>query len=509
MTKEKAFARLEAIDRQMVMLQHINAVLSWDQELYATALESEERGRQIGYIATEIHRLSCSTEMGDLLAIMDASDAAPSGCGKDAFERALVRLHYKTYTKEKALSEEFVQRFSAITTEGYMVWSKARKENDFAQFSPLLTEIVSLTKEKAIAYNKGSEKNLYDALLDNYENGITSAEVTALFDQIKPTLEHLVENLKDQRVDDNFLRLPYDQNKQEEFAKLVITDMGFDFSRGSRAISLHPFTSTLGNDDIRITTRYTDPSVMDSFYSSIHECGHALYEQGASFQRQKGTSIANGASYAMHESQSRLWENIIGKSEAFWKHYYPVFKKIFPSQTQDISLDQFLKAVNHVEPSYIRTNSDEVSYSLHIILRYELEKKLVEGGLSVQDIPQAWNEESKKLLGLAIPNDQMGCLQDVHWASGDIGYFPTYALGNLYGAQIWDKLNQSMDSEALLEQGKLGVLASWLNEQCYSKGMLYEPKELLQQITGKTLDASYYARYLENKYTCLYGGKNV
>jgi carboxypeptidase Taq len=499
MDRQKAFDRLEEIDRQIVMISHVGAVLSWDQELYAPAKASSERGREQGWLASEMHALSCGSEMGDLLASLDASPSKPEGCGRNDFEKALIRIRFKEWRRGKRLSDEVVRHISEVTTEGYSVWLQAREANDFGLFAPKLKEIVSLTRDKAEAW-KTDGQSLYDALLDNYESGITTRDVDMLFSAVKPTLVSLVARSQQLLVDDSFLKVPYDVALQEKLADKVMHDMGFDFTRGLKAVSAHPFTSALGIEDVRITTRYTDPSVMDSFYSTVHESGHALYEQWASNGRQKGTSISGGASYAMHESQSRLWENIIGRSRPFLSHYYPLFKSLFPSQFEGVSLDRFYQAVNKVERSYIRTNSDEVSYSLHIMLRYELEKRMIEGTLGVDEIPEAWNAMSKELLGLDVPSCALGCLQDVHWATGDIGYFPTYALGNFYGAQIWARLNEEIPSASLLEKGEFGPIVSWLGEHVWKQGMLYEPKDLLYRLTGKGLDASYFTRYLEGKY---------
>jgi carboxypeptidase Taq len=492
MTREAAFSRLEEIDRESTMLAHVAAVLEWDSELYAPMLESEERGRQMGYLQTEIHKRETSSEMGDLLSVLE-------GYGTDDFEKALIRIHVRAYQRGKALSPHLVSLLSQAKTKGYACWIKAREDNDFASFAPVLEEILSLTREVALAYADG-KSGLYDALLDSYEEGMTSVEVDALFAVLKPVLVSLVDERMAHPVDDAFLRKPYDVGRQDAFALCVMTDMGFDFNRGLRGISVHPFTSALGVDDVRVTTRYTDPSVMDSFFSSVHECGHAIYEQAASQGREKGTSIAGGASYGMHESQSRLWENIIGRSRPFWMHYYPLFCQTFPDQTEGVSFEAFYHAVNKVDRTPIRTNADEVSYSLHIMLRYELEKALVSGDLQVKDLPGAWDEMSRNLLGLEISDDRMGCLQDVHWASGDIGYFPTYALGNLYGAQIWAALKKELDADALLEQGDLASIASWLKRNVYVKGMLYPPKTLLRGVTGSSLDPAPYVAYLKEKY---------
>ncbi|NLE16856.1 MAG: carboxypeptidase M32, partial [Spirochaetales bacterium] len=302
-------------------------------------------------------------------------------------------------------------------------------------------------------------------------------------------------------VDASFLRQAYPIEGQQAFANQVLTDMGFDFTRGSCAVSVHPFTTTIASDDIRITTRYTDPSVMDSFSSSIHEGGHALYEMGASNTMLRGTSLAGGASHGMHESQSRLWENMVSKSPEFWERYYPQFQKIFPAQTAGVGLDRFVRAVNKVGRTCIRVNADEMSYSLHIFLRFGLEQALIAGDLSVEDLPRAWDEEFARLFGFEPATDREGVLQDVHWSSGDFGYFPTYALGNLYGAQIWAHIQNTIG----LNAGDVEGISSYLKHAVYEKGALQTGRRTAESVTGKALDATVFTSYLENKFSRLFG----
>jgi carboxypeptidase Taq len=504
MTKKQAFERLEEMDRHLVMLEHIESVLSWDQEISASKKGLDERAKQMGWLSSEFHELACGNEMGDVLSLLGADRDHLEGDGKDDFEKALIRIRFHVWEKEKSMPVALVRQLSEATSVAHESWIEARKQNDWDLFKPNLQTLVNLTREKAACFaREGSTQ--YDVLLDDYEQGMKTATVKALFDSVKPALVSLVRKQSDRNVDNSFLFKEYPIDKQEGFAFQVLSDMGFDFSRGSRAVSVHPFTSTLGCDDIRITTRYTDPSVMDSFYSSVHEGGHALYEMGASRGRQKGTSISNGASMGMHESQSRLWENMIGRSEAFWVHYFPLFKKTFPSQLEGIGFEHFVKAINRVSPGYIRTNADEVSYSLHIILRFELEQEMLNGSLCLDDVPQAWNRKSEELLGLVPRTVSEGALQDVHWSGADFGYFPTYALGNLYGAQIWEKLNDDLDSESLLRQGNLKELGMYLNDKIYQKGSLYKPSDLLYGVTGKRLDANLFTKYLDNKFSRLFG----
>ena len=504
MTREKAFQRLEEIDRLVVMLEHMGSVLSWDQEMGISEKGLEERSVQMGWLSSQAHEITCSNEMGDLLSALDADRDNPEGSGKDEFEKALIRLRFRHWDKHRSMPTSLVKAISEKSSMSHESWVEARKQDDWDLFKDDLKEIIALTREKESCYRREGFSG-YDVLLDDFEVGMRGSEVEALFSSIKPNLVSLVNTLADKNIDDDFLKLDYPIAHLEEFSKIVLQDMGFDFSRGSSSISVHPFTSTLGSDDIRITTRYTDPSVLDSFSSTVHEGGHALYEMGMNSGRKKGSSVANAASLGMHESQSRLWENMVAKSEGFWTHYYPLFCKFFPSQTEGVDLSKFLQAANKVQRSLIRVNADEVSYSLHIMLRFELEQQLLFGNLTVDDLPEAWNIKSGELLGVVPKTYAQGVLQDVHWSSGDFGYFPTYALGNLFGAQIWQSMQADLPVDTLLQQGKLKELHSYLNERIYTKGSLLLPRDLLMEVTRKPLDAKLFTSYLEDKFSRLFG----
>ncbi len=490
MEREQAFQRLLTFDRKITLLSHIAAVLEWDQELYAPAAGSDERGRELGFIHQQIHALEAGEETGKLLSL-----ASP---GSDDFENAIIRVRARSYHKHRNVPSSLVDALSQATAKAYPVWLSARKAKDWKQFAPAVREIISLEKERAEHCRKPGE-SLYDAMLDEYEPGAKVAWVDQMLQPLAAVIGAIGQKRKEQPAS-SFMERTYPVYAQEALHEEIMKAMGFDFSRGLKALSAHPFTSTLGNDDVRITTRYEERGFMDSLYSTIHECGHALYEQWASHGRMKGTSIAGGASYALHESQSRLWENIIARSRPFLSFLFPKVKKQFPLELEGVDFETFYRGVNKVEPSFIRTSSDEVTYVLHILLRYEIEKMLVDGSLQVHEVPEAWNELSRKLLGVTPPDDAMGCLQDVHWASGQIGYFPTYALGNLYGAQIWDALRRDFNPDPFLERGELDSIVHWLGEHVWRHGMLYSPDVLIKKVSGKALDATSFTSYLETKY---------
>jgi carboxypeptidase Taq len=498
MTQREAFERLETLDRQVVLMEHIGSTLSYDQEISLSELGVEERAAQLGWIAAREHELVSGSEMGDLLAVLDEKQA------ETPFEQALVRTRRREYEKQVKLPEELVRSISEQGAKAHQSWVKARKQCDWSVFSQDFSVMVDLVRRKAELLCT-SDQCPYDALLDEFEEGMRTEQVRSLFGSIKHDLVGLVDRSSDQPVRTDFLFQPYPIDKQEQFARQVLSDMGFDFRRGGLSVTVHPFTTTVGADDIRITTRYSDPSVMDSFSSTIHEGGHALYEMGASQGRIKGTSLANGASFGLHESQSRLWENMIAKSPAFWEHYYPLFQNLFPDQTHAVSLEQFIRAVNKVERTPIRVNADEVSYSLHIMLRFELEQRILDGSVSIGELPEAWNELTRSLLGFTPKNVSEGVLQDVHWSSGDFGYFPTYALGNLYGAQFFQYAGEKLPIEDLLRSGKLGVIKDFLETEIYAQGAMHTGLQTLESVTKRALDATCFTSYLEGKFSRLFG----
>lgn len=498
MKYEEAFARLQQIDRQLVMLEHISAALEWDQEISLTQRAVEERANQLGWLAEQRHSLASSEELGAYLAALDEREA------RSEFEASLIRHHKREYERKCKLPADLVSAISIQASKSRSSWVEARKASDWSLFEREFSVMVDLIRRKA-EYLREDGQSLYDALLGEFEEGMDSKTVSFLFDSIEGRLSEMVQKYSSLKVEDSFLYLDYPIEGQQQFANQVLKDMGFDFTRGSCSVSVHPFTTTIACDDIRITTRYTDPSVMDSFASSIHEAGHALYEMRASSGILKGTSVAGGASYGMHESQSRLWENMIAKSPEFWEYYYPLFKKIFPSQTENVDLATFVRAVNKVERTCIRVNADELSYTLHIILRYNLERRILDGQLAISDIPEAWNNEFERLFGFRPKTDAEGVLQDVHWSSGDFGYFPTYALGNLYGAQIYRTMQQMLDVPSLLKEGKLEKITAWLGKQVYEKGALQNGRRTMEEASSTALDATVFASYLENKFSRLFG----
>lgn len=498
MKQDIALRKLEAIDKELVLLSHIAGVLVWDQESVPRA-GVEERALQMGLLDRKMHDLVASDEMGELLVDLGASEENEEGASDDDRSRGIVRNYFRLWQRERKLDASFVQEFSETTGRAHQVWVRSRKENDFSLFEPVLTRIIGLVQQKAEAF--GYREDPYDVLLDVFEPGVTTAEVEQVFGTMRGDLLEILQQLHEKdHVEDTFLYSSYAQDKQELFAREVLDAMGFDWNRGATGLATHPYTISLGSDDIRITTRYTEASVISPLFSTIHEGGHALYEMGASNKNTRYTCLASGASLAFHESQSRLWENMIGRSMGFWNHFFPRFKELFPHQLAHVGLEDFVAAVNKVEPTNIRVDADEVTYGMHIILRFELERELLAGRLAVHDLPSAWNAKMESLLGIRVENDRLGVLQDVHWAMGELGYFPTYALGNLYAAQIMHTLQKEINIDGVLVTGDFSPIRNWLETHVLQYGAMYAPKDLLQRVTGAPLDASYFSEYLRNKY---------
>lgn len=505
MSLEEKLLRLRELDKEMKLLAHTVALLGWDQETYMPAKALEERSEQLSLLSGILHERITSPEIGELLSGLGATGEHPRGdASLPALDRAHLRFIYRYYKRETKLPKRLVLELSKTTSIAQANWVEARKTSDFSRFSPHLKKLLALVKEKAECF--GYEDHPYDALLDEYEPEMKTATVSKVFSRLQEWLTPFVEQIQGKpQVDDSFLHREFPAAKQELFGKRVITDMGYDFQRGRLDVSAHPFTTTLGIDDVRLTTRYNERFFNTALFGTIHEAGHGLYELGFS-EEIRGTSLADGTSLGIHESQSRMWENMIGRSFAFWKHYFPIARDIFSESLGDVDVMQFCRAINKVEPSFIRIEADEVTYSLHIILRFNLEKRLTEGSLEVDDLPEAWRQESKKLLGIVPAQDDEGVLQDIHWSMGSIGYFPTYALGNLYGAQFFSAMKRAIpDVERSIEQGDFGTMLAWLRENIHRHGSVFTPEELVRRVTGEELNPDHFIRYVEDKFRPIYG----
>ena len=496
-------SRLETLKTKLADITALNSaggVLGWDQNTYMPPAGAESRGNQLAIIGRIVHEWSTSDEMGKLLA-----DLAPYAAQLDADsdDARLIKVSLRDYDIAKRVPSEFVVEQAKVTTQAFSAWAEAKGKSDFSIFEPHLEKVVDLNQRFAAFFPE--KDHPYDALLDMFEPGMKTADVKAIFDALRPQQVELIKAISEQpQVDDSFLHQPFDEQKQWDFGVEVITKFGYDWERGRQDKAPHPFTIGFSTDDVRITTRI-DPNFFNPMlFGTMHECGHALYGLGHRHE-DNATGMANGASLAVHESQSRMWENLVGRSMPFWEHFYPRMQEVFP-QMQSVSLEKFYKGINKVSPSLIRVEADEATYNLHIMLRLELEIAMLEGKVKVKDLPEIWNAKMQDYLGVTPPNDAMGVLQDVHWSYGNMGYFSTYALGNLISAQLWEKINQDIPTLSdQIRSGEFSALLGWLREKIHVYGRKYEPQELVQRITGSKIDPAPYVRYLKNKYSQIYG----
>jgi carboxypeptidase Taq len=460
----------------------------------------EERSEQLALIEGLAHDKAVCTEVGDLIAELEGlSDL-------DSTEKAYVRVARREYDKETKLPSTLVTEMAKQTSLSQAAWVQARKENDFAQFAPYLQKMVDLNLDMASALDPYASP--YDVLLDLYEIGSDEKSIGSIFTIMKQDLVRILGKITSRpQVDDTFLRNTVSKESQALISDYMMTALGFDRSRGRLDVTAHPFTTTLGREDIRITTRYMENFFPSGIFSTIHEAGHALYEMDIDpHPDYRGTRLAEATSMGIHESQSRMLENVIGRSISFWKKHYSKLVSLSDKALDGVSLERFVKAINKVEPSLIRVEADEVTYGLHIIARFELESALISSKLRVMDIPEAWNAKMKELLGLDVPDNAHGCLQDIHWSMGAFGYFPSYALGNLYAAQFWATMNEAMPGMAdAISKGDLSDTLGWLKKNIHELGASYLPSELIFNITGSSLNPGYFAQYLEEKYSKVYG----
>ncbi|QXD14731.1 carboxypeptidase M32 [Rhodocaloribacter litoris] len=494
---------LDALKTRLAHIADLNAaaaVLEWDQETYMPADAAEVRAAQLTTLRRLSHELFTADTTGDLLD-RAAETLDEQGAGLDA---ALLRVTRRDYERARRLPARLVAELAHAAALAREAWREARETNTFATFAPHLETIVRLNREKADAL--GYDEHPYDALLDEFEPGTRTAEVARVFAGLREALLPLVRAIAERPApDDAFLHRRYDPQKQWDFGLAVLRDLGYDFHRGRQDRSAHPFSTTFSVHDVRITTRLDEHFFNTAFFGTLHEAGHALYEQGVDPALDR-TPLAGGTSLGMHESQSRLWENLVGRSRPFWQHYFPRLQAVFPENLGDVTLDAFHRAVNRVTPSLIRVEADEVTYNLHIMLRFELELALLEGDLTVRDVPSAWNDRMESYLGLRPDTDADGALQDIHWSLGTLGYFPTYALGNLISAQLFERIRHDLpDLDDQIAAGRFDALLGWLREKIHRHGRARTAPELLQDVTGKALDPAPWLAYVREKYGTLYG----
>ena len=486
--------------KEITNVGNASAILSWDQETEMPHGGAEARASQMSTLARIYHTMLTSDETAQLL---NDAKSELNGADYDSDEASMIRVVEQDYADATKLPTDFVAERAEKVALAHNVWAEAREKADFSLFADALKGLIDLTLQEA--EYRGYDEHPYDALLGQYERGMTTAEVTEIFDAHRPKLVDLIAQIADaEQVDDSFLHLSFDKDKQRQFGLDMIKAYGFDFNRGVQAVSVHPFCTNFSKNDVRITTRFEDKFLNPALFGMMHEAGHGMYEQGVG-DNLEGTPLCGGTSLGVHESQSRMWENIVGRSKGYWSWALPQLKQVFP-QLADVTLDQFFKGVNKVSPSFIRVEADEATYNLHIILRFEIEQGILTGDIQVEDLPDVWNAKFTDFFGITPPDDALGVLQDVHWSAGLFGYFPTYALGNLLSVQYYNKA--IADKPAIPDEianGKFDTLLTWLNENIHQYGRKFTGQELTQRITGESIQSDDYIQYLTDKYTEVYG----
>jgi carboxypeptidase Taq len=499
---EHKLALLKEILAEVFDINGASALLDWDQQCYMPVNGAESRGNQQATLSRIAHECFTSDEVGQLLADLQPFAAQ---IDPDSDDARLIKVTERQFNKQVKVPTGLVTDFAHATTVAHGAWEKARAENNYTHFQPYLEKIIGLRRQYAALF--APYEHVYDPLLDDFEPGLKTSEVQAIFNAIRPQQVALIQAIAARpQVDDSFLHLHYDPQKQWDFGVEILNKFGYDWKGGRQDKAPHPFTTSgLGLGDVRITTRIFPNFPTSGWFSTMHECGHAFYDMGFSPNLDRGP-LADGSSAGVHESQSRMWENLVGRSFEFWQHFYPRVQQMFPTQLGNVSLETFYRAINKVQPSLIRVEADEATYNLHVMLRLELEIALVEGALEAKDLPEAWNARMKDYLGILPPTNSDGVLQDIHWSAGLFGYFPSYALGNLMSLQLWERIQIAIpDLSEQVRQGKFTELLAWLRENVHCHGAKFEPQELMQRVTGSKIDASAYLRYLKGKFSKIYG----
>ena len=473
-------------------------LIYWDKLVCMPKKAVEGRAEVIGLLSEQLFNQQTSKEMREFLELFKENSD-----GLSQVDKAMIKRLDKEYNETKKIPVERYKEFVILTSKSEAAWEEAKDKNDFNIFKPYLSKVVNFQKE-FVGY-WGYKDHKYNTLLDKYEEGITVEVLDKVFGDLRDALVELLNRIKNSKITINsdLLSSSYDKEKQKELSLYTLKLIGFDMEAGRLDESTHPFTTNFTNKDVRLTTHYYEQDLLSALFSTIHEGGHGIYEQNISDDLQN-TWLSTGASMGIHESQSRFYENIIGRSEEFLRYLYPKFKELFKNFDK-IDFNEFYKVVNKAEPSLIRTEADELTYSLHVIIRYEIEKALFNDEITVEELPEVWKKKYKEYLGVEPDTDSLGVLQDMHWSDGSFGYFPSYALGNLYGAQIFNTMKKDVpDVYELIAKGDIISITKWLKDNVHKYGSLYSPKELILKVTGEELNSQYFIDYLEEKYSKLY-----
>ncbi|ACB75193.1 carboxypeptidase M32 [Opitutus terrae] len=503
MTRDDAYAGLIGRLKRVYLLGSVSELLAWDEQVNLPPDSADQRAEQHAVLAETTHAAASDPRIGELLELLD-SDGGPARRDGGLYPDRQAVLHQarRDYDRATKLPAEFVREKAAQGSRGYHVWAHAKRESDFASYAPVLEKNLELAQREAAYLGWGDRP--YDAMIDKNDPGLSAEFIAPLFAELKRELAPLAAEIAHSPVKpQRGLLHGFPVEAQRQLLREVTERIGFDYGRGRIDVSLHPFCLGTGAD-VRMTTRFKEDEPLDSLFSAIHETGHGLYEQGLP-REHYGTALGMHAGMAVHESQSRLWENQVGRSRGFWRFFEPRLRELFPEQTRGVSADALYLAINAVKPTPIRIEADEVTYNLHIILRFELERKLFAGELAVRDLPDAWREAARELLGLVPANDREGVLQDVHWSDGSFGYFPSYCLGNMMAAQLWAhvrRLRPGLEEE--FARGEFGWLLDWLRREVHAQGRRYAMPELVRRITGEEFSPRFLVDYLRERYGALY-----
>lgn len=494
-----ALEQLATLQKKLYAYNSATSALYLDGVTVAPRDTAEGRGIALGILAGEQHKVFSAPEVGELLAFL-----AEHKDELTAHQNRQVELLTRNYRQLTRIPAEEYMEYAVLTNEAGDVWHRAKEENNFALFCPLLEKIIAFNIKFAGYYD--STKAPYDALLNEYERGLNTEYLDTFFAAIRERVVPVIHAIgKTEQIDDSFVHLHYPIETQRKFSDYLMEVLQLDRAHCTIGETEHPFTLGFNCKDVRITTNYTEDNLVDSMYSVIHEGGHAKYELGIG-QELQYTALSSASSMGIHESQSRFYENIVGRSRAFIEAIFPKMQEFFPEQLKNVTAEQMYRAVNKAQPSLIRTEADELTYCLHVAVRYEIEKQLIGGTLAVKDIPAEWNRLYKEYLGVDVPDDTHGCLQDSHWSGGMIGYFPSYALGSAYAAQMCKNMEQALDVQGDMRKGDLTAISTWLQEKIHKHGSVYEPAQIIENACG-AFDPTIYTTYLTEKFSELYNIK--
>ncbi len=496
-----ALARLNALVGEVVDLRNAASLIGWDERVSMPPGGVTVHGDMAATVQRIAHEKFTSAELGHAL---DAAAREVESLPPDSGPKRLVQVTSHDYERAVRVPSEYVEEHAHVASAAHQAWKEARAQSRYDIFQPHLEKVVRLGRQYAGFFQPVAHP--YDALIDPYEPGILTSEIQHIFDALRPRQVELVRAIQDRRIEQPaFAKAYYDQHEMLAFSTEVISAFGFDWTRGRQDQSTHPFATPIGSDDVRITTRFSNRHPFEMVFAAMHEAGHALYEQGVSSAWNR-TLVRGGASLGLHESQSRLWENVVGRSKPFWRHFFPHLQRRFSSQLSGVTLETFHHGINQVRPSLIRVEADEVTYNLHVMLRVEIEIALLTGAISTSDAPAYWNTKIQEYLGVVPDTDASGILQDMHWSIGLFGYFATYTLGNLISVQLWEKYKEDDPSWAgQIQRGEFGPLREWLRQTLHQHGRSYQPRDLVMRITGRPVSTAPYLDYLESKYGELYG----